>query len=427
MLCQKWLDGAVDRNAETNTSRGINPMKHRLCLIPLIGLTVMAISGCASLGDVPAALRVDSGLDPQHIDDQVRFRTTYYFRVLSGCQIDTTPKDERSADSSPFMKRVRGEFKPLSDSLYRFRMTGQAAALYSKVHFESGVLKKSQIDPFGSAIRYNEQTNSFLPVSADDLQADVKRQIARGEIHDLRALYQEIRDDKYLESTARETLLAKVVLIIEDRLEQLKPLRAVSVPPRAVVIDKPKESAEASDKPSVQPDLKTGEQATELQTKLNEANEALANQKTKEKATLQDLSKTIEGRLEELDAAKSRGEAKKNASCSGRPTETKYYLLGPEGAKELDPNDRLLLALSLESKPLIGALQQLSARKFQAAGPDLKTMERLLEERGRIFDAQKTLLKATVDLQRETGPTDQSKLETLLGTLRMPITTTDTK
>jgi hypothetical protein len=368
---------------------------------------------------------VDSGLEPQHIDDQVRFRTTYYFRVLSGCRIDTTPKDEYSADSLPFMKRVRGEFKPLSDSLYRFRMTGQAAALYSKVHFESGVLKKSQIDPFGSAIRYNEQTNSFLPVSADDLRADAKRQIARGEIHDLRVLYQEIRDDKFLESTAREALLAKVVSIIEDRLEQLKPLRAVSLPPRAVVIEKPKESAEASDKPSAQSDLKTGEQATELQTKLNEANDALANQKTKEEATLQALSNTIEGRLEELEAAKSRSEVQKNASCSGRPSETKYYLLGPEGAKELDPNDRLLLALSLDSKPLIGALQQLSARKFEAADPDLKTMERMLEERGRIFDAQKALLRATGDLQRETGPTDQSKLETLLDTLRKPYTTTD--
>lgn len=400
-------------------------MTHQLCLIPLICLAAIALSGCTSWGDVPAALRVDSGLKPQHIDDQVRFRTTYYFRVLSGCRIDTTPKDEYSADSLPFMKRVRGEFKPLSDSLYRFRMTGQAAALYSKVHFESGVLKKSQIDPFGSAIRYNEQTNSFLPVSADDLRADAKRQIARGEIHDLRVLYQEIRDDKFLESTAREALLAKVVSIIEDRLEQLKPLRAVSLPPRAVVIEKPKESAEASDKPSAQSDLKTGEQATELQTKLNEANDALANQKTKEEATLQALSNTIEGRLEELEAAKSRSEVQKNASCSGRPSETKYYLLGPEGAKELDPNDRLLLALSLDSKPLIGALQQLSARKFEAADPDLKTMERMLEERGRIFDAQKALLRATGDLQRETGPTDQSELETLLDTLRKPYTTTD--
>ena len=133
-------------------------------------------------------------------------------------------------------------------------------------------------------------------------------------------LYQEIRDDKFLESTAREALLAKVVSIIEDRLEQLKPLRAVSLPPRAVVIEKPKESAEASDKPSAQSDLKTGGQATELQTKLNEANDALANQKTKEEATLQALSNTIEGRLEELEAAKSRSEVQKNASCSGRPS-----------------------------------------------------------------------------------------------------------
>ena len=52
-------------------------------------------------------------------------------------------------------------------------------------------------------------------------------------------------------------------------------------------------------------------------------------------------------------------------------------------------------------------------------------MERMLEERGRIFDAQKALLRATGDLQRETGPTDQSKLETLLDTLRKPYTTTD--
>lgn len=401
-------------------------MKHRLCPIPLIGLAVMAISGCASWGDVPAALRVDSGLEPQHIDDQVRFRTTYYFRVLSGCRIDTTPEDERSADSSPFMKRVRGEFKPLRDSLYRFRMTGQAAALYSQVHFESGVLKKSQIDSFGSAIRYNEQSNSFVPVSADDLQADAKRQIARGEVRDLRALYQEIKDDKSLELTTKEALLAKVVLIIEERLEQLNQLRAVSAPLR-VATDEPKESAKVGDTPSVQPDPKIGEQATELQAKLSEANDALASQKTKETATLKDLSKTIEGRLKELEGAKSRDDAERSFSCEGKPSETKYYLLGPEGTKELDPNDRLLLALSIDSKPLISALQQLSEPKFQTAGRELKTMEHLLEERGRILDAQKTLLRATGDLQREVAPTDRSKLETLLDTLRMPFATTGSK
>jgi len=402
-------------------------MPHRPCSILLICLAVMVMCGCASWGDVPTALRVDSGLEPQHIDDQVRFRTTYYFRVLSGCRIETTPEGERSADSSPFVKRVRGEFKPLSDSLYRFRMTGQAAALYSQVHFESGVLKKNQIDPFGSAIRYNEQTNSFIAVSADDLQADAKRQIARGEIDDVRKLYQVIKNDKSLDPTAKENLLAKVVLIIEDRLEQLKPLRAVGVPPRAVAMDEPKESEKASDKPSAQPDPKTGEQAIELQAKLNEASDALASQKIKEKATLQDLSKTIEGRLKELEAAKSRSDAEKSFSCMGKPSETKYYLLGPEGAKELDPSDRLLLALSLDSKPLISALQQLSERKLQTAGTELKVLEHLLDERGRIFDAHKSLRNAATDILHEIGPTDQSKLETLRDVLRKPFATTSSK
>ncbi|MDR4476138.1 MAG: hypothetical protein R3B11_09050 [Nitrospira sp.] len=370
---------------------------------------------------------MDSGLDPQHIDDQVRFRTTYYFRVLSGCRIDKTPLEERSSASSPFVNRVAGEFKPLSDSLYRFRMTGQAAALYSKVHFESGVLKKSQIDPFGSAIRYNEQTNSFIHVSADELQADAKRQIARGEVHDLRALYQEIKVDTFLEETAKRDLLAKVVLIIEDRLEQLKQLRGVSVPTRTGATDERKASGNGDDKASGKTSSESDFQETKLQAELNDAKRAMATQKTNEVATLQDLSKTIEGRLKDLDAAKSRIEAKKNASCSGRPSETRYYLLGPEGAKELDPNDRLLLALSLDSKPIVGVLQQLSARTLRPAGPDLKTMERFLEERGRIFDAQKTLHRATSDLQRETGPTDQSKLEDLLDTLRKPFATTGTK
>jgi hypothetical protein len=402
-------------------------MPYRPYVISLMCMAVMAVAGCASWGDVPAALRVDSGLEPQHIDDQVRFRTTYYFRVLSGCRIETIPENDRSADSSPFVKRVRGEFMPLSDSLYRFRMTGQAAALYSQVHFESGVLKKNQIDPFGSAIRYNEQSNSFIPVSADELQADTKRQVARGEVHDLRALYQEIKADTFLEETAKRDLLAKVVLIIEDRLEQLKPLRAVSVPTRTGATDERKVSGNIDGKASGQSESKPDAQETKLWAELDEAKRAIVTQKTNEVATLQDLSKTIEGRLKELDAAKSKTEAMKNASCSGRPSEIKYYLLGPEGAKELDPNDRLLLALSLNSKPLISALQQLSARKFQTAGPDLKTMERLLEERGRIFDVQKTLLRATGDLQRETGPTDQSKLENLLDTLRKPLATIGTK
>jgi hypothetical protein len=143
-------------------------MKHPFLLLSQSVLAFALLSGCSWLADVSSTMRVDTGLEPENIDSNVRFRTTYYFRVLTGCRIDTTPLKDRDKDS-PFVKRISGEFVPLNDSLYRFRMTGQAAALFKRVHFESGVLRKEQIDPFGSTVRYNDQTHAFTPISADEV------------------------------------------------------------------------------------------------------------------------------------------------------------------------------------------------------------------------------------------------------------------
>lgn len=130
--------------------------------------------------------------------------------------------------------------------------------------------------------------------------------------------------------------------------------------------------------------------------------------------------------LTALGAAKATTQPHHSEACSGKPSENKYYLLGPEGAKELDPNDRLLLALSVDSKPLISAMQKLSERKMQVASTNLKTVEELLEERGRILDTKTLLHKATTDAGKATGPTDQSDLKTLLNALRKPYVTETT-
>lgn len=133
----------------------------RLPLAVLRGFLFVAGTGCSWLSDVSSSMRVDTGLNPENMDDNVRFRTTYYFRVLTGCRID--PPDSNQYDrTNGLVKRTKGNFTPLNDSLYRFRMTGQAAALFKRVHFESGVLRKQQIDSFGSAVRYNETANSFI-------------------------------------------------------------------------------------------------------------------------------------------------------------------------------------------------------------------------------------------------------------------------
>lgn len=50
----------------------------------------------------------------------------------------------------------------------------------------------------------------------------------------------------------------------------------------------------------------------------------------------------------------------------GEATDTKFYLLGPEGIKELKLSERLVMAMSTDAKPLISALQRVAGIKAQA-------------------------------------------------------------
>ena len=54
-------------------------MISRLIFSPLVLLVSTAITGCSGWGDVPYGLRVGTGLEPEYIDQQVRFRTTSIF------------------------------------------------------------------------------------------------------------------------------------------------------------------------------------------------------------------------------------------------------------------------------------------------------------------------------------------------------------
>ena len=486
-------------------------MKPGLLTLPRSVLALTLLSGCSWLGDVSSNMRVDTGLEPQNIDSNVRYRTTYYFRVLTGCRIDITDTWDRADDGTPFVKRVKGEFVPLNDSLYRFRMTGQAAALFNRVHFESGVLRKEQIDPFGSTVRYNEDTNAFSPGSADEARADATRHAMMLEIRQYRTLYRDLVADDTLEANHRAQLFTKLIIMIEDRLDQIKASRpqyeTVQGPSSGMAGMSPTETAltkleqklrdtevklvQAStelgdsqnklreaqkkvveiktnlsdvktalaspdpltDKPKQNIDTLTDELAaaekvlasaetnqgvaekhvedlikefTTVKTTIGTAHQNLTTAKQQTTTSLTTLKAKVEDLLSELGVAATTPSANTRvATCGGKPSENKYYLLGPEGAKELDPNDRLLLALSVDSKPLISALQQLSARKFQSAGGNLKVLEDLLEERGRILDFRSILQKAEKDAgQESTGP-DQAKLRNLLIELRKSYVTTN--
>ena len=131
------------------------PTVHRALAVFLL----LYISGCS---DVPKSYRVDTGIYPEYQDDEVRFRTTYYLRVFDLCPVDIDKEDSVYEPRMGFLtSRKTGSLQLVKDSLLRFRMTGQASALFSNLHFESGVLGADEIDPFGKTVDYNEAKKKF--------------------------------------------------------------------------------------------------------------------------------------------------------------------------------------------------------------------------------------------------------------------------
>ena len=116
---------------------------------------------------VPQRMEFRAGIDPRFQDDDVRFRSTYYFRVFDICTDEAGQK--------------RGD-RPIKDSLYRFRMTGKASSHFNKVHFESGTLHKGEIDPFGANVEFNEKTGRFQFVARKQSERQAEREVAENEV-----------------------------------------------------------------------------------------------------------------------------------------------------------------------------------------------------------------------------------------------------
>ena len=174
-------------------------VKHRI----IAGL----MAGCA----VPPHQQVREGVDPEHIDTDVRFRATYYFRVFDFCPpekrdyvatgsgIRNGSSSQRAADDDMFSP---GDSKLLilTDSLYRFRMAGEANALTTTIHFESGALRASEIDPFGSNVEFDQENQRFYRVSHRETK---QRAITAGELKRI--------------TSARETADRELVKLLERR------------------------------------------------------------------------------------------------------------------------------------------------------------------------------------------------------------------
>ena len=145
-------------NTATKASRN-QIIRYSRVFVISIATTVLLV-GCAR----PPSATVREGANPFHIDKDVVFRTTYYFRTFDYCVA-------RRLKRSEFEKVI----VPLTDSLYRFRMTGKANSLLSDVKFESGTLMAWEIEPFGAKVEYDHQSGRTRVVSPREVTADARR------------------------------------------------------------------------------------------------------------------------------------------------------------------------------------------------------------------------------------------------------------
>jgi len=272
-------------------------------------LGVAILTACA----VPKSMRVDSGASPKYEDESVRFRTTYYFRVVSLCEGEVDTRSNRMIET---------------DSLYRFRMTGKAGELANKIHFESGILHKNIIDPFGTIIRYDEETGRAYVASHDDVQRESKRKMLLGEINE----YLKLLDNDKLTNEKVKTTYQD---LIQANLDSIKGLNPVQV------------NSDSNGNPKSKP-----------------GNPKDSTEKNADK-----------------DKGNSKADSKRQA----------FQILGPQGMSTFDQDQRLILSMSTNAKPLVSMLKEMANRMIPRPTNTNENLLLITQERLKLSNTEREL------------------------------------
>jgi hypothetical protein len=314
-----------------------------------LSLLTCSLTGCY----LRRSMQVQYGTQPEHVDSHVAFRTTYYFRVFGGC-------------TSPM-----GTNNPLPEysGLYRFRMTGKANRLTNKVKFESGVLPAESIDPFGASLRYDEETDSLLFRNQDAESRAKAVELFTGLAERLDTL------SKKLDATASDASMESSAAPSPPSA----PAGETASPATSATADAARQELKGiiSNLLTEIRRLTTNRVAADYQLELTQIESAYES--------LQNLHEKMKGQLSDAELKEARELAKKQLaeamaevvglvrniargkSCSGN--DRGFLILGPEGWKQFNPNDRLIMAMYSSGRPLIATLNELSARANQAKGP----------------------------------------------------------
>ncbi len=422
----------------------------RLARLSVLLPVLLTLGAC----DVPQSMHVTAGMEPRVEDDSVRFRTTYYFRVFDVCETPQPTTNGTSANSA-----LGGPQQQLAkDSIYRFRMTGKASSLFSKVHFESGTLKSYQIDPFGADVAFDNTNGRFYVRSQDETQADARHGATMARIR----MYEEARNRQGVSDTAKaeyDALIHGAIRSLDTAAppaplasEVARRLVAASTEAqdaaiaarRAALVAESKTEAQIADDQGMKDLLRAVTAHSESQKKLRtdliglftEAGKAAGDAVTSAEKTVKavDEKKLPENADEktrkahdelraavrlQLAIALTRQEAITRAgnaeflaalqpaattssgdgTCSaGSRTRRGFQILGPEGLRTFNQDERLIMAMTSDGGPLISVLQELSGRVLTPKINDAEQLLPLATERNRLGTARRELESAPADL-----------------------------
>jgi hypothetical protein len=403
---------------------------------------------------VPVDKQVDTGLHPQYQDDDVRFRTTYYFRVFDYCADEPKAAETPSTNNKDETDSGNIQTPFAIDSLYRFHMTGKADSLTTEVYFESGTLTAGQIDPFGATIAFDKRNKQHYFKSQGEVQREAARARQFEELGRLMERYRQLENE--LRPKTDETLKfneanlklleekkaalekqknaqanssndaqtnssndaqtdssndAKADSEIEKELKRIDNFIAVykylaANPPPDIASISPYNKKILDDfyriinqqieliigKSVSTPDL-TPEEIFEVYKNIVAQKNKLATENPGEDlsayihmlAILKNrLKRLSEAQIAQIESSQPNVDYCKNLRRG-------FQILGPEGWRTFNQDDRLIMAMTTSGKPLISTMEELSGRVLDNQPVEAELLLPLIEEDLRITRAERAL------------------------------------
>lgn len=426
--------------------------RYFLCLV-VAG--VATLSACST----PSQNQVRTGSDPFHEDDSVAFRTTYYFRVFDYCvvkrtadgrrvlvpQIDSLYRFRMTGKGSTLLQNVKFEsgtlqaheidpfgarivrdsnthqlrFRSQQETKEYFKQEADLAEftrllkLYESLHNNNvetpGSIPQSTLELLRTTMERSLQDYSGTTSAANvdqapsyavaDLNASTNNTSGNNQITFNLEMLRPYR------GTYRVTLVSdKDGNLVSSNIDEgTSPVGRQATLPRLTLIPVPTITMDSPSPPSF---IVHFQDEYEAATRLHIYSKPSSNIEIPSNDTAITVSVGVTDMLDAGTYAQSgtqnaselmaRTRAREIQCPEDAPTRRGFQILGPEGWRTFNQDDRLLLAMTTDAQPLISTLKNISSRMLNSRSSPNAVLLPVSEARRKLADAQLILDRAVL-------------------------------